>query len=401
MSYFFRYIEGQYIDNLIGYKYSGGDKSILCRCVINPFCNWLVNYLPKWLAPNVITISGFFFNLFNLILTSYYSGMKGGDPIPSWVCIVCAISYTTYIIFDYTDGKQARRLKASSPLGLLFDHGTDACTTFYDTIVTGSIIYYNNIYQYLLLYYPLSFTFFINTWEEYYVGELILPEINGVAEGTLLIDIFYILSAIYGSDFYLKEIKLLNGIILKVNELLGICTCFGGFLFCVKSVLGVLRKVKKEKWGRAFRDAFIYILFAITLLVLAFLDEGIYIKEYPKFIILSFGFLFAKMLGMLQLAHILKSPYNAYKIVFLVPLFALLSHSIIFYLIKYQLFGSIDNIIVFCFVFNFLSWAHFVYFCSEQICEELNINRFSLGKRYPHKPSYEEIRSKVIISENL
>ena len=75
--------------------------------------------------------------------------MKGGDEIPSWVCIVCAISYTTYIIFDYTDGKQARRLKASSPLGLLIDHGTDACTTFYITIVAGSITYATEIYQYL------------------------------------------------------------------------------------------------------------------------------------------------------------------------------------------------------------------------------------------------------------
>jgi len=33
-----------------------------------------VTYLPTWLAPNVITVSGFFFNLFNLILTTYYTG---------------------------------------------------------------------------------------------------------------------------------------------------------------------------------------------------------------------------------------------------------------------------------------------------------------------------------------
>ena len=399
MSFFFRYIEDEYIDNLIGYKYSGGDKSVLYRFVINPFCNWFVNYLPKWLAPNVITVSGFFFNLFNLILTCIYSGMKGGDPIPSWVCIVCAISYTTYIIFDYTDGKQARRLNASSPLGLLFDHGTDACTTFYATIVTGCIIYYSNIHQYLLLYFPLSFTFFINTWEEYYVGELVLPEVNGVAEGTLLIDIFYIISAIYGSDFYSKEITFFKGTIIKVNVILGIVTCIGGFLFCCKSVLGVLKKVKKEKLGTAFKDAFIYFLFAITLACLSFLDEGVYIKEYPKFIILTFGFQFAKMLGMLQLAHVTNSSYQAYKFVFLFPLFILLIHSIIYYYNKYQLFGSIDNIIVFCFVWNFLSWAHFVYFCSDQICDILNIKRFSLGKRDQSRPSYEEIKSKVSISE--
>ena len=399
MSFFFRYIEDQYFENLINYKYSGGDKSILYRFVINPFCSWLVNYLPNWLAPNVITVSGFFFNLFNLLLTSYYSGMKGGDEIPSWVCIVCAISYTTYIIFDYTDGKQARRLKASSPLGLLFDHGTDACTTFYATIVSGSIMYFNNIYQYLLIYFPLSFTFFINTWEEYYVGELVLPEINGVAEGTLLIDIIYFISAIYGSKFFLKEINLFNGIILKVNDLFGICTCFGGLIFCAKSVFGVIKKVPKEKLCRAFIDTLIYVLFFGSLLCVSFLSEGNCITEYPKFIILTFGFLFAKMLGKLQLAHILNSHYKVYKPVFIIPLFALIIHGIIYYFYQYEVICSIDILIIICFIWNFLSWAHFVYFCSEQICDILNINRFSLGKRDPNKPSYEELKAKVIISE--
>ena len=160
MSLTAKYIEDQYIDNLINYKYRGGDNSILYRFVINPFCNWFVNYLPKWLAPNVVTVSGFFFNLFNLIITTYYSGWNGDKDLPSWVPIACALSYTTYIIFDYTDGKQARRLNASSPLGLLVDHGTDACTTFYITIVAGSITYATEIYQYLLYYLPITLTFF-------------------------------------------------------------------------------------------------------------------------------------------------------------------------------------------------------------------------------------------------
>jgi ethanolaminephosphotransferase len=33
-------------------------------------------------------------------------------------------------MFDNLDGKQARRTQTSSPLGLLFDHGCDAMTTF-------------------------------------------------------------------------------------------------------------------------------------------------------------------------------------------------------------------------------------------------------------------------------
>ena len=35
-----------------------------------------------------------------------------------------------------------------------------------------------------------------------------------------------------------------------------------------------------------------------------------------------------------------------------------------------------------------LKKAHLIYFCSNEICEILNINRFVLGKRYPSRPSY-------------
>jgi len=392
MSLTSKYIEDQYKEKLINYKYKGGDNSILCIYVINPFCNFIVEYFPKWLAPNVITCSGFFFNLLNLIITLYYTGWKGGDYIPPWACIACAISYTTYIILDYSDGKQARRLNASSPLGLLFDHGTDSCTTFYVSIVTGSITNFNNINQYLIYYIPISCTFFLNTWEEYYVGELVLPIIHGVAEGTLYADIVYIIGALYGKSFYLKEITVFNKYKLKYNEINAILIGFGGFLFSLKSFCGVLINMKKNKRIAAIKNTLIYILFATSLLSVVFLNDSIIAREYPKFLVLTYGFQFAKILGILQLSHILNSPYKAFTPVFLIPLFSLLIHSIIYYFFNTNLLVSIDALIIAAFIWNLLSWMHFVYFCSDEICEILNINRFVLGKRYLSKPSYDEIK---------
>ena len=394
MSITSKYIEDQYITNLINYKYSGGDNSILYRFVINPFCNWFVNYLPTWLAPNVITVSGFFFNLFNLIITTYYQGWKGGPIVPSWACIACAISYTTYIIFDYTDGKQARRLNASSPLGLLFDHGTDACTTFYVTILAGSLTYLTEMKQYLCFFIPITGTFFLNTWEEYYMGELVLPEINGAAEGTLFIDIGFIISALYGTDFYWKEITIFDKYKLKYCDINTYAIFFGGSLFSLKSLIGVFNKVKKNKKLDAIRTVLIYPLYIITLLSVVFLNNSIIVQKYPKFLIIVFGFQFAKMMGILQLSHILCSPYKIYQPVFLIPLFSLLIHSLINYFFNYTLFVSIDSLIISVFIWNFLSWLHFVYFCSKEICEILNIKRFSLGKKYLSRPSYNEIKNK-------
>ena len=387
-----KYIEDEYVEKLINYKYKGGDDSIFCYYVINPFCNFIVEYFPKWLAPNLITISGWFLNFFNLLITTYYTGLKGGDYVPFWACITTAIFYTTYIILDYTDGKQARRLKASSPLGLLIDHGTDACTTFYIAIVAGSLSYYTEMYQYLLYYLPVSFTFFMNTWEEYYKGELILPIVHGVSEGTVYIDILTIISAIYGISFYRKKYLFLNKYELKYNDLNGIAVMIGGFLFSIKSFFGVLNTIKKDKIKYALKDTLIYVLFSITLLCVCYLTDSVIVERYPKIIILTFGFQFAKMMGILQLSHILGSPYKIFTPVFLIPLFTLLIYSIIYYLTGYSLLVSIDALIISTFIWNFISWAHFVYFCSEEICEILNINRFVLGKRYSSRPSYDEIK---------
>ena len=392
MSLTTKYIEDQYVDKLINYKYRGGDDSILCKLVIDPFCCFIVNYFPRWLAPNVITVSGWFLNLFNLIVTTYYTGWKGGERMPLWACIAVAFSYTSYIILDYTDGKQARRLKASSPLGLLVDHGTDACTTFYVSILGGSLSYYDHLYQYLFLYFPISCTFFMNTWEEYYKGELILPIVHGVAEGTLIIDILAILSGVYGKSLYCKNVLLFNKYNFTIGEINGIVVLIGGTLFSIKSIYGVLASISSDKRLTALKDTLIYFFFFITLLSVGFLTDSVIAKEYPKILILAFGFQFAKILGILQLSHILGSPFKVYKPVFLIPLLALLTHSLTFYFTGYSLLVSIDALIIAAFVWNIISWMHYVYFCSDEICEILNINRFVLGKRYPSRKSYEEIK---------
>ena len=386
------YIEEEYKEKLINYKYKGGDDSILCYYVINPFCNFIVEYFPKWLAPNVITVSGWFLNLANLIITTYYTGWKGGDYLPPWACYTCALFYTLYIILDYSDGKQARRVNASSPLGLLVDHGTDACTTFYITIVSGSITYFDKAYQYLFYYFPITFTFFMNTWEEYYKGELILPIVHGVSEGTLYIDILTILGGIYGASMFNKKYLIFNKYNLKMSEINGIIDVIGGTLFSIISFFSVLKSIKKEKIYYAIKDTFIYILFFITLLCVIFLTDSIIVRDYPKILFLIFGFQFAKMMGILQLSHILGSPYKVYTPVFLIPLLSLLIHSIIFYLTKCSLLVSIDALLIAILIWNIISWVHYVYYCSEEICELLNINRFILGKRYSSRPSYEEMK---------
>lgn len=90
----------------------------------------------------MITVSGFFLNVLYFLVTLYYTGFSGSTDIPSWACYFSAFAYCLYITLDNMDGKQARRTKSSSPLGILVDHGTDATTTFWITMGLGSILYW-------------------------------------------------------------------------------------------------------------------------------------------------------------------------------------------------------------------------------------------------------------------
>ena len=387
----YHYIAPKYYNNVLNYKYSGGDNSILYVYIMNPIYEWAINYFPTWLAPNVLTVSGFFLNLAYNLAIFYYSGFGFTTYLPSWVGYFTAVTYTVYIMLDYMDGKQARRLKASSPMGMLIDHGTDACTTFYITMGLGSLLFLEDMKSYAQLYVMVVSAFFFNTWEAYYIGELVLPMINGVSEGTLLIILICVLSSLYGPEFYAQKYDLLFLKNCQLKELIALGGCASGIFFGVISYINVHLKRPSKDYLEINFNALIFALFLGAFYCVIYLSDSWIVKEWPKFLILTFGFLFAKIMGILHLAQTIGGVFVWTKPVFLVPLLSILSFSLLdFWKIPVP-FVTIDHVIIFFFFFNFFSWVHYVYYCSEEFCEILNINRFVLGKRYNDR----EVRKKI------
>ena len=81
-----------------------------------------------WLAPNLITLVGFSFNVIPHLLMIALYGNRMDGYIDSWVCVMIGVAYFIYTTLDNSDGKQARRTGSGSPMGMLFDHGLDAMT---------------------------------------------------------------------------------------------------------------------------------------------------------------------------------------------------------------------------------------------------------------------------------
>lgn len=55
---FYAYTDESKLVNLLDYKYHGEDYSLLAKYVMQPFWTWLAQFLPAWLAPNLITLIG-------------------------------------------------------------------------------------------------------------------------------------------------------------------------------------------------------------------------------------------------------------------------------------------------------------------------------------------------------
>ena len=373
------YIPKERFSSIRSYKYKSSDSSISYKYFMSPLCDYLVNFFPTWLAPNVITISGFFLNLLYFLITGYYTKFKGGF-IPPWACFFSAFCYLLYMILDNIDGKQARRTKSSSPLGLLFDHGTDACTTFFITCGLGAILALETIYQYILLWIMIIVPFYLNNWEEYVTGVMSLPIINGINEGTFIIVFLECLTGCIGQDYLNKKEYIIFGEHILFNTFISSLACGAGIFFGIISIFKVRQLESKEKRINALIDVFPFIYFLAGFFCIIYLTDSKISENYPQLLLVSFGFQFAKMLGMLQLAHLMGIRYNPYNLVFVLPNLCYIIHSIFYYFSKNQriLYFTIDDLIIIFSIVNFLSWLHFVYFCSDEMCKILGIYRFKI-----------------------
>eukprot|EP01059_Diplonema_ambulator_P034873 TRINITY_DN8029_c0_g1_i1.p1 TRINITY_DN8029_c0_g1~~TRINITY_DN8029_c0_g1_i1.p1 ORF type:complete len:331 (+),score=59.58 TRINITY_DN8029_c0_g1_i1:50-1042(+) len=110
-----------------GYTYQPATGSLLFRHVLEPAYRRMVDYLPRWLTPNMMTVVG-------ITLTGTASGMMllashEGRDLGKGALYLAGGLNLVYMTLDNLDGKQARRLKLSSAIGEYLDHGGDCWTS--------------------------------------------------------------------------------------------------------------------------------------------------------------------------------------------------------------------------------------------------------------------------------
>jgi ethanolaminephosphotransferase len=92
---------------LLRYKYKGSDASPVYNYVLSPFAQRCVDLVPTWVAPNLITLTGFLIALSAVVL-SLTLNPSLDRTAPQWVSGYSALALFVYQTMDNMDGKQVR-----------------------------------------------------------------------------------------------------------------------------------------------------------------------------------------------------------------------------------------------------------------------------------------------------
>jgi len=130
----------------------------------------------------------------------YLYGFTTEGPIDGWFLVWSALAFLIYNTIDNIDGKQARRTGSGSPLGMLFDHGLDACTCVIINIMYQRCVQIGSGWRALLSMIMSSVPFYYVNLEAYYLGVMTLPTLTGPDTAGIIHFFLFMYTAYYGSE---------------------------------------------------------------------------------------------------------------------------------------------------------------------------------------------------------
>jgi ethanolaminephosphotransferase len=221
--------------------------------------------------------------------------------------------------------------------------------------------------------------FFLNTWEEYYTGELVLPYIHGVSEGTVIACIAMNITGFYGRVFWQTPAFTLFDFTFQYSHIAALSCFLSGIGFGLWSLINVLINFK-HRINDAIQNLSLFVLLITSFWIVVLFSDSLIVIRHPKVLIALYGFAFAKLVGHLQLAHLAEARFMQYR-KSLLSCFVLLAFFTIVNKYSYKPVFDMDRWIVIFLVMQIVVWLHFAFYLTEELCEVLGIYRFSVKKR--------------------
>ncbi|KAK0734960.1 CDP-alcohol phosphatidyltransferase-domain-containing protein [Lasiosphaeria miniovina] len=379
--------------HLKSYQYSAVDKSPVSHYILRPYWNAVVELLPLWLAPNMVTLLGFFCILANVGLLAIFMPDLIG-PGPSWLYFSFALGLFMYQTMDNIDGKQARRTGTSSGLGELFDHGIDSlnCTlaSLLETAAMGLGNSKSGVFTALVPCLPM----FFSTWETYHTHTLYLGVINGPTEGLLIACAMMAISGYYGPGVWTEplanhlgdRVNTLSGLGLTANQLgdlsvrdiwivlLVSSLLFTHVPFCIYHVVRA-RRARNQAVAPVFLEWTPMVVFSGSIGAWLYSPHStLRAENHLMLFCIIMSFVFGRMTTKIILAHLTRQPFPYWTVM----LWPLVGGAVLGNLPRLG-FPAVSAEVEHTYLWAYLAFATVAYFrwayvVTSSICNFLGIN---------------------------
>ncbi|CAN6655124.1 cholinephosphotransferase 1 [Trichomonascus vanleenenianus] len=376
--------------HLKSYRYRSVDKSYLSKYILNPYWTWAAQFMPSWLAPNVITLIGFACICVNILCILIYIPDLTSQA-PAWVYISFALGLWTYQTMDNIDGKQARRTGTSSPLGELFDHGLDSLNCALGGLVQSACMGLGPSEAAAFTIFSTCLAMYLSTWETFHTHVLYLGVVNGPTEGIVIAIAVMLFTAVAGPQVWQQPavsvsplLGALVGDTMLLKEFwviaLGASVVLAHVPFCVYHVYCAARDGET-------RDSFKETLW--QLVPIASMSTAVWFWTTGPYSILlrdnhlvlftvTMSFVFGRVTTSIILAHLTKQEFPYWSL----PMLPLFWGAFLFDILPrlgLQLSESFE--LVYLWGYCLFSMAYFLEYATKVIrtlCEFLEINCFTI-----------------------
>ncbi|XP_071485677.1 ethanolaminephosphotransferase 1-like [Diadema antillarum] len=369
--------------------YSSKDTSPLAIYLMHPFWNACVKLYPLWIAPNLLTLLGFLFQLALFLLLAFYDWdyfsnnrtLTDYPPVPNWVWFVASACQFLGHTLDGTDGKQARRTGSSTPLGELFDHGSDSILATLLPIGLFSIFgkgledYGGTSWIFYAVQWHIITAFFMSHWEKYLTGVLFLPWSYDFSQ--LAIAVVYFLTGLYGYEIW--KITLPYG--FQFNYFFLSLVCIGAvFTSIPQSIYNIYRAYatdtgKQRSLREALDPAIPLVVLFVTCTLWAYFSPSNILEYHTRSFLLMLSVIFSNITVRLiisQMSDTLASAHNFLNILLVAAAFV----SCVMGVGEYEV-----HILYALFGFSTVAHLHYAVTVVSQLCDHFNIYAFSITSR--------------------
>jgi len=402
MPYFGSYISSSGAQAILRHKYKGSDDSLVLKYVTNPIYEKIVVLFPTWVAPNLITVAGLLFTAISHALLAYYApGLKDdpSNPVPSWVYFYSSVAVLAYQALDAMDGKQARRTKSGSALGLLMDHGCDAVNTTVMSLSLSTALQLGGTLNAALVSGVAALGFFFATLEEYYTGELHLPIINGPNEGIHIMSAVLFLTGWFGPSFWTAPASSFGctrgEVVMWTSVVFGLITCLSNFYNIFFAVREKRTEIENEKVQVRAEVESNTLSVAVTralplFLTLAFSYTWVVhspsniMARYPRTLLWVLGLVMAKLVVGIMVAHLCEAEYHPFSKTIAVFLFLAFHAAAGCYMFPGEVEGRHEDLLLFeMAALMIMSMTHMVAVLAHEVSSVLGIYVFIITRKRP------------------